>query len=139
MPADGVLTDTTGAHSPSINTVGGQYLLTFEPGFSGLSYVIGVVGTQSQAGIVIKAAETTIKEVQSQYPGIILTSANDLLKNATAALAAGKFSDAERLAGNANDLAVSTGRDYGDAQAARLKGMFDDYYRDFREMGAAAG
>ena len=26
-----------------------------------------------------------------------------------------------------------------DRQAARLKGMFEDYFRDFREMGAAAG
>jgi len=26
-----------------------------------------------------------------------------------------------------------------DHQAARLKGMFDEYFRTFREMGAAAG
>jgi ATP-dependent phosphoenolpyruvate carboxykinase len=26
-----------------------------------------------------------------------------------------------------------------DRQAAKLKGMYDQYFRDFREMGAAAG
>lgn len=118
LPANSVLTDTSGSEPPAIKTIGGQYLLTFNPGVSTVSYIIGVVGTESQASIVIKAADTTIREVKQQYSGIVLTAAEDMLKNATSYFAAGRFTDAESLAGKANDAAVTAGQGYSDAQSA---------------------
>ncbi|MGH9425623.1 MAG: helix-turn-helix transcriptional regulator, partial [Terriglobia bacterium] len=70
------------------------------------------------ANIVIRLAETTINEAGEKYPGIILSDANDLLQQAIAARDDERFPDAESLAGEANDAALTAGIDYEAAQQA---------------------
>jgi hypothetical protein len=116
LPPDSILTDP--GENPSIVLVGDQQLLTYRPGNIRFVYVIGALGTEEQANIVIKAAETTIVQINNNYPGIVLTSAKDLLQRAIDARDGGRFTDAERLADQANDAAIATGRDYDGAQKA---------------------
>ena len=117
LPPDSILTDQ-GENQPSIRIVGGQSLLTFKPGRIQFVYVIGTLGTEEQANISIKSAQTTIEEVTSKHSGIILASAKDLVQKATAARNAGRFGDADKLADDANDAAIATERDYELAQKA---------------------
>ncbi len=117
LPPDSILTDQ-GQNQPSIRIVGNQSLLTFKPGNIRFVYVIGTLGTQEQANISIKAAQTTIDELTKKYSDIILTEARQLLQNATLARDAGRFADADKLADHANDAAIATGRDYEAAQKA---------------------
>ncbi len=114
LPPDSILTDP--GQNPSIVLVGNQQLLTYKPGNIKFVYVIGTLGTEEQANIVIKAAETTILQTSNSYPGIVLTNATDLLKKAIVAHDAGRFTDAEKLADQANDAAIATSRDYDTAQ-----------------------
>jgi hypothetical protein len=117
LPPDSVLIDP-GDNFPAIKLVGNQQLLTFNPGDVRFVYVIGVLGTEEQANIVIRLAETTIEETAEQYPGIVLTGARDLLQQAIEARDEERFPDAENLAGQANDAAAATARDYEAAQTA---------------------
>lgn len=118
LPQDSILTDP-GENSPSIKFFGGQSLLTFDkPGNIRFVYVVGTLGTEEQANIGIRAAQTTITEVANSNPGIVLTSAKDLLQKATEARDGGRFADAETLADQANDAALATGRDFVAAQKA---------------------
>jgi hypothetical protein len=114
LPPDSILTDP--GENPSIVLVGDQQLLTYKPGNIRFVYVIGTLGTQEQANIVINAAETTIVQINNNYPGIVLTSAKDLLQRAIDARDDSMFTDAERLADQANDAAIDTGREYAAAQ-----------------------
>ena len=114
LPPDSILTDP--GVNPSIVLVGDQQLLTYKPGNIRFVYVIGTLGTQEQANIVINAAETTIVQINNNYPGIVLTSAKDLLQRAIDARDDSMFTDAERLADQANDAAIDTGREYAAAQ-----------------------
>jgi hypothetical protein len=114
LPPDSILTDP--GENPSIVLVGDQQLLTYKPGNIRFVYVIGTLGTQEQANIVINAAETAIVQINNSYPGIVLTSAKDLLQRAIGARDENMFTDAERLADQANDAAIATGREYAAAQ-----------------------
>src|SRR5215218_5564996 len=116
LPPDSILTDP--GENPSIALVGDQQLLTYKPGNIRFVYVIGTLGTEEQANIVINAAETTIVQINNSYQGIVLTSAKDLLQRAKDARDDGKFTDAEKLADQANDVAIAAGRDYDAAQKA---------------------
>jgi hypothetical protein len=116
LPPDSILTDP--GENPSIVLVGDQQLLTYRPGSIRFVYVIGTLGTEEQANIVIRAAETTIFQVNSNNPGIVLTAANDLLQKAIDARNESLFTEAERLADQANDAAIATSREYAMAQEA---------------------
>ena len=116
LPPDSILTDP--GENPSIVLVGDQQLLTYRPGNIRFVYVIGTLGTQEQANIVIQAAETTIVQINNNNPGIVLTSAKDLLQRAIDARDGSRFTEAERLADQANDAAIATSRDYAAAQEA---------------------
>ncbi|HZB80851.1 MAG TPA: hypothetical protein VE264_06220 [Nitrososphaera sp.] len=114
LPPDSILTDP--GENPSIVLVGDQQLLTYRPGNIRFVYVIGTLGTEEQANIVIRAAETTVFQINNNHPGIVLTSANDLLQRAINARDDNRFTEAERLADQANDAAIATGREYASAQ-----------------------
>jgi hypothetical protein len=116
LPPDSILTDP--GENPSIALVGDQQLLTYKPGNIRFVYVIGTLGTEEQANIVINAAETTIVQINNTYQGIVLTSAKDLLQRAIDARDHGKFTDAEKLADQSNDVAIAAGRDFDAAQKA---------------------
>jgi hypothetical protein len=117
LPPDSVLINP-GENFPTIRQVGDLQLLTFKPGDVRFVYVIGVLGTEEQANIVIRLAETTIKETVETYPGINLTAANSLLQSAIAARDDERFPDAESLAGDANDAALTAASEYDSAQKA---------------------
>jgi hypothetical protein len=116
LPPDSILTDP--GENPSIVLAGDQQLLTYKPGNIRFVYVIGTLGTEEQANIVIKAAETTIVQINNNHPGVVLTSARDLLQRAIVARDDSRFTEAERLADQANDAAIATGREYAAAQGA---------------------
>lgn len=116
LPPDSILTDP--GVNPSIVLVGDQQILTYRPGNIRFVYVIGTLGTEEQANIVITAAESTIVQIDNNHPGIVLTSAKDLLQRAVDARDDRRFTEAERLADQANDAAIATGREYIAAQEA---------------------
>jgi hypothetical protein len=116
LPPKSILTDP--GENPSIVLVGDQQLLTYKPGNIRFVYVIGSLGTQEQANIVIQAAQTAIVQMNNNYPGIVLKNAKDLIQGAIDARDNSRFTEAERLADQANDAAIATGRDYASAQSA---------------------
>jgi uncharacterized membrane protein len=116
LPPDSILTDP--GENPSIVLVGDQQILTYKPGNIRFVYVIGTLGTEEQANIVITAAQTAIVQINNNHPGIVLTSARDLLQRAIEARDDSRFTEAERLADQANDAAIATGREYTTAQQA---------------------
>jgi hypothetical protein len=117
LPPESVLVDFE--PQPSITPFAGQYLLTFDdPGPTRIMYVIGVLGTEEQANIVIRLADTTINQVRTEHPDIVLAGAQGMLQQAMAARDAGRFGDAETLATQANDAALAAGRDFVAAQQA---------------------
>jgi hypothetical protein len=117
LPLDSVLVDFEPI--PAVTFIAGQPLLTFrEPGSVTVSYAIGVLGTEEQANIAIRLAGVAITETRGQHPGIVLTAAEGLLQRAMDARDDRRFSEAEGLAGQANDAAVNAGRNYVTAQNA---------------------
>jgi hypothetical protein len=116
LPPDSILTDP--GENPSIVLVGDQQILTYKPGNIRFVYVIGTLGTEEQANIVITAAESTIVQINNNHPDIVLTSGRDLLQRAIDARDDRRFTEAERLADQANDAAIATGREYAAAQEA---------------------
>src|SRR5918996_783188 len=116
LPPDSILTDP--GENPSIVLVGDQQILTYKPGNIRFVYIIGTLGTEEQSNIVITAAESTIVEINNNHLGIVLTSARDLLQRAIDARDDRIFTEAERLADQANDAAIATGREYTAAQEA---------------------
>src|ERR687892_1523502 len=114
LPPDSILTDP--GENPSIVLVGDQQILTYKPGNIRFVYIIGTLGTEEQANIVITAAESTIVQINNNHLGIVLTSAKDLLQRAIDARDDRRFTEAERFADQANDAAIATGRDYAAAQ-----------------------
>lgn len=117
LPPESVLVDFE--PQPSITPFAGQYLLTFDdPGPARIMYVIGVLGTEEQANIVIRLADTTINQVRTAHPDIVLAGAEGMLQQAMAARDTGRFGDAETLAARANDAALAAGRDFVAAQQA---------------------
>jgi hypothetical protein len=117
LPPDSILTDP-GINSPSIKIIGSQPLLTFKPGQIRFTYIIGTLGTPEEAKIAIDAAQTTFQEISNSHQGIVLTKSRDLLRNATDAYNGGRFSDASKLANQAGDAAIATGKNYETAQKA---------------------
>jgi hypothetical protein len=116
LPPDSILTDP--GQNPSIVLVGDQQILTYKPGNIRFVYVIGTLGTEEQANIVITAAESTVVQINNNHPGIVLTSAKDMLQRAREARDDRRFTEAERLADQANDAAIATGREYDAAREA---------------------
>jgi uncharacterized membrane protein len=138
LPPDSVLVDYEPI--PSIRIVSGQPLLTFtQPGSIRIDYAIGVLGTEDQANIAIQIADATIKETRRNHPGIVLTDAQSLLERAIAARDDDKFAEAESLAGDANDAALTAGRDYEAAQSeiAAAKSQIDQAENEGRDVAAA--
>lgn len=117
LPVDSVLVDAEPI--PAIRFVNDQPLLTFNnPGGIQVTYSIGVLGTEDQANIAIQVATAAIREARTNYPGIVLAEAQGLLDRATVAMGERRFSEAESLAGQANEVAVAAGRNYVAAQNA---------------------
>lgn len=71
-----------------------------------VTYVIGIVGTEEHAQLVLDEAEAAIMEIQSL--GVILTEAKTRLQEAESAFSLGNYAEAETLGNEAKNLAVQT-------------------------------
>jgi hypothetical protein len=129
MPPDSVVIDW-GEIDPEVFQVGGQTLLTFKPGRVQVSYIIGFLGTEEQANITIRLAETSIKAAENAYPGIVLEQAKKLLADAVREKEGGRFANAEKLSTQASEQVDITIRDY---QAAKT--TIDDASAQVEEAG----
>jgi hypothetical protein len=117
MPADSVVIDY-GSNVPSLLTVGSQTLFTFKAGNIRFSYIIGVLGTEDQANIMIKAAGAAISLAKSDHRDIVLSEEQTLLDNAVAAKNDKRFGDAVKLARQASDQVQIKIGEYSQAQKA---------------------
>jgi hypothetical protein len=140
MPPDSLIIDW-GDATPSLIPVGNQTLATFKAGTKTVSYVIGFLGTEEQANINIKLAETSIRQANISYPDIVLLQAKSLLDKANAAKTAGKFADAEKLAAQANDQVRTTLGEYQSSKAAinDSSGKIDTAAAQGRDVKSANG
>lgn len=117
LPPDSVLIDTEPIPA-GIKFFNDQPLLTFdEPANIRIDYGIGVLGTEDQANIAIQIADVAIKDARRNNPDIVLTSAEELLQRAIAARDDRRFSEAESLAGDANDAAIAATTNYAPARS----------------------
>jgi uncharacterized membrane protein len=89
-----------------IETNGDQVTLVMNSGEIQVTYVIGVVGTQEHAQIVINDAETAINAIKNS--GIIISEAEAKLQEAQTAFNVGNYAEAETLANQAQTLATQT-------------------------------
>ncbi len=80
-----------------------------------VTYVIGVVGTEEHARIVLNEAETSILSIQNL--GINVTEAEAKLQEANAAFNLGNYVDAETLGYEAKNLALQTNQTATQAQS----------------------
>jgi uncharacterized membrane protein len=93
-------------------------LLTFSPGNSQISYIIGPQGTNAEANTVIKSAELSIKDAMNNFPGINLTEPQDMLQHATVSKLNGQNLDAAKYAIESNNIVQSIVQDYKSSQDA---------------------
>jgi uncharacterized membrane protein len=80
-----------------------------------VTYVIGVVGTEEHAQIVLNEAETTIMEIKNC--GTIITEAEAKLQEAEDAFNLGNYVDAETLGYEAKNLAIQINQTATQAQS----------------------
>lgn len=85
-----------------------QDLLTFSPGITQVSYVIGPIGSDAEAGAVIKSAEVSIKDAEDIYPEINLTASRKLLQEATISKFNAQYMDASTYGIEANNIVRRT-------------------------------
>jgi uncharacterized membrane protein len=89
-----------------IETKGNQVTLVMSTGEIQVTYVIGVVGTQEYAQIMINDAETAINSIKNS--GIIVAEAETKIQEAKSAFESGNYAEAETLANEAHILATQT-------------------------------
>jgi uncharacterized membrane protein len=87
-----------------IETVGDKVTLLMNEGLIEVTYVIGVVGTQEHAQIVLDETETAIMDIKNH--GIIVAEAETKLQEAMNAFGQGNYAEAEKLGNEAKNLAV---------------------------------
>jgi uncharacterized membrane protein len=80
-----------------------------------VTYVIGVIGTEEHAQIVLNEAETTIMELKNL--GINITEAETKLQEANVAFNLGNYVDAETLGYEAKNLAIQINQTATQAQS----------------------
>ncbi len=97
-----------------IETSDDRVQLVMNAGLIEVTYVIGVVGTEEHAQIVLDEAETTINEIISL--GINITEAETKLQEAKDAFNLGNYAEAETLGNEAKDLAVQINQTATQAQ-----------------------
>ena len=80
-----------------------------------VTYVIGIVGTEEHAQIVLDEAETTFMEIKNL--GIIMTKAETKLQEAEDAFGLGNYPEAETLGNEAKNLAMQINQTATQAQS----------------------
>ena len=104
LPNDVVVT-SLGEHPPRlIRRLGGQELLTFDPGKATVKYILGYIGTKEQAETAINSVEMAIADTENSHPGIRMNEAIKKVEQSKISMSRGNFPEAESLATNASDL-----------------------------------
>jgi len=98
-----------------IETSENRVEILMNTGLTVVTYVIGVVGTEEHAKIVLNEAETTIMEIKSC--GIIITEAETKLQEAEYAFSLENYVDAETLGYEAKNLAIQINQTATQAQS----------------------
>jgi len=98
-----------------IETSGNKVELLMNSSLIEVTYVIGVVGTEEHAQIVLNEAETAINEIKNC--GAIITEAEAKLQEANNAFSLGNYVDAETLAYEAKNLAIQINQTATQAQS----------------------
>ena len=112
LPNDVVVT-SLGEHPPRlIRRLGGQELLTFDPGRAVVKYILGYIGTKEQAETAINSAEIAIADTENSHQGIRLNEAIKKLQQSKIAMDRGNFPEAESLATNASGLLNKLSSDF---------------------------
>jgi len=118
LPNDAVVT-SLGDHQPRlIRRLGGQELLTFDPGRVTVKYILGYIGTKEQAETAINSAEIAIADTENSHQGIRLNESIKKLEQSRIAMNRGNFPEAESLATNASDLLNKLSSDFEFAKNA---------------------
>ena len=91
----------------------GQMILVMPASLIEVTYVIGVVGTEDHARIILNEAEQTITEIKGL--NVNISEAENLFQAALEAFSLGDFVQAENLANEARDLAVQINETAGQA------------------------
>jgi uncharacterized membrane protein len=98
-----------------IETSGNRVELLMNASLIEVTYVIGVVGTEEHAQIVLNEAETTMMELKNL--GINITEAEAKLQEANAAFNLGNYVEAETLGYEAKNLAIQINQTATQAQS----------------------
>jgi hypothetical protein len=102
-----------------IETNGNRVELLMNASLTEVSYVIGVVGTEEHAQIVLSEAETSILSIKNL--GINVTEAEAKLQEANVAFNLGNYVDAETLGYEAKNLAIQVNQTATQAQSEWMK------------------
>ena len=100
-----------------------------------VTYVIGVVGTEEHAQIVLSEAETTIMEIKNF--GTIITEAETKLQEANVAFNLGNYVEAETLGYEAKNLAIQINQTATQAQSKmdEAEGAITNAQNEGRPLG----
>ncbi len=97
-----------------IETNGNRVTLLINAGLIEVTYVIGVVGTEEHAQIVLDEAEQTIMQIKNL--GIIIIEAETKLQEAEDTFALGNYVEAETFGNEAKNLAIQSNQTATQAQ-----------------------
>lgn len=97
-----------------IETNGNRVTLLIDAGLIEVTYVVGVVGTEEHAQIVLDGAETAIMQIKNL--GIIVTEAETKLQEAEDTFSLGNYAEAETLGNHAEDIAIQINQTATQAQ-----------------------
>ena len=98
-----------------IETNNDKVTLLMNAGLIEVTYVVGVVGTEEHAQIVIDEAETTILEIKNLVT--IITEAETMLQDAKDAFGIGNYAEAETIGNEAKKLAIQINQTATQAQS----------------------
>ncbi|MCW8802130.1 MAG: hypothetical protein OQK81_02125 [Candidatus Bathyarchaeota archaeon] len=98
-----------------IETNNGKVTLLMSSGLSEVTYVVGIIGTQEHARMVLDDAETLIEQVQNL--DIIVTEAQAKLQQAENAFGLGNYAEAETMGIEAKNLAIQINQTATQAQS----------------------
>ena len=102
-----------------IETQSNKVTLLMNLGLTEVTYVIGVIGTQEHAQIVLDDAQAIITQIHDR--GIIVTQAETKLQEAISAFNFGNYAEAETLGAEAKTLAILINQTATQAQAKMVE------------------
>ena len=121
-----------------IETDGDRVALLIDAGLIEVTYVVGVIGTEEHAQIVIENAKQIIMNIKNL--GIIIIEAETKLQNAEDVFNLGNYANAETLGNEAEEIAIQTNQTATQAQSQIIKAehAIANFYTENRTLGLNA-